>query len=452
MRNEGQGRRRPLGRPAGGDQPPLGGRPPLPGASPAGGPTAGSPPGTGAGAGPVDDAAPVLSPLTSSSGNVLVPLVPLGVQVAAAWAWRVVVIAFALALIAVAMAYGKIIWVPVVLALLLTVLLTPFVELLQRRLRLGRGLASATAVVALLAVVAGLLTVAGRQIVRGMGELWSQAEAGLDELLVTLASSPLGLDRAQIESYVQQAREQLSANSDTLVSGALSVTTTVGHLLAGAVVTLFCLLFFLKDGAMIWAWIVRLLPGPARMPAYEASRRGVLTLAAFTRTQILVALIDAIGIGAGALILGLPLAVPLAVLVFLASFIPFVGAIATGAIAVLVALVDQGAGSALIMLAIVLAVQQLESHVLQPLLLGHAVSLHPVAVLLSVAAGSLAAGVVGALLAVPFVATLNTVVLYLRGRDKFPDLGLDPEGLYRRLRRLEGAPADGTEHTPATAQ
>ena len=439
MRNEGQGRRRPLGRSTGGDQPPLGGRPPLPGAGPA----------AGTGAGSADDAAPVPSPLTSSSGNVLVPL---GVQIAAAWAWRVVVIAFALALIAVAMAYGKVIWVPVVLALLLTVLLTPFVELLQRRLRFGRGLASGVAVLALLAVVSGLLTVAGRQIVRGMGELWSQAEAGLDELLVTLASSPLGLDRAQIENYVQQAREQLSANSDTLVSGALSVTTTVGHVLAGAVVTLFCLLFFLKDGSMIWAWIVRLLPDPARMPAYEASRRGVVTLAAFTRTQILVALIDAIGIGAGALILGLPLAVPLAVLVFLASFIPFVGAIATGAIAVLVALVDQGTGSALIMLAIVLAVQQVESHVLQPLLLGHAVSLHPVAVLLSVAAGSLAAGVVGALLAVPFVATLNTVVLYLRGRDKFPDLGLDPEGLHRHLRRLEGTPEDGSAHTPAIAQ
>ena len=439
MRNEGQGRRRPMGRSTGPDQPPLGGRPPLPGAGPA----------AGTGAGSADDAAPVPSPLTSSSGNVLVPL---GVQIAAAWAWRVVVIAFALALIAVAMAYGKVIWVPVVLALLLTVLLTPFVELLQRRLRFGRGLASGAAVLALLAVVSGLLTVAGRQIVRGMGELWSQAEAGLDELLVTLASSPLGLDRAQIENYVQQAREQLSANSDTLVSGALSVTTTVGHVLAGAVVTLFCLLFFLKDGSMIWAWIVRLLPDPARMPAYEASRRGVVTLAAFTRTQILVALIDAIGIGAGALILGLPLAVPLAVLVFLASFIPFVGAIATGAIAVLVALVDQGAGSALIMLAIVLAVQQLESHVLQPLLLGHAVSLHPVAVLLSVAAGSLAAGVVGALLAVPFVATLNTVVLYLRGRDKFPDLGLDPEGLHRHLRRLEGTPEDGSAHTPAIAQ
>jgi predicted PurR-regulated permease PerM len=364
--------------------------------------------------------------------------VPRSLRVAAAWSWRLLLVALAIAVVVVGMGLGKVLWVPVVLALLLTVLLSPFVDMLQKRVRFGRGLASGAAVIALLVVVAGLMTLAGREIVQGFGELWDQASEGFDELLVTLASGPLGLDSAQIEGYVDQAKEQLSSNSGALVSGALSVTTTVGHVLAGAVVTLFCLFFFLKDGPLIWAWLIRLLPGHVRMPAYEASRRGVVTLAAFTRTQILVAAIDAIGIGAGALILGIPLAIPLAVLVFLASFIPFVGAIATGVIAVLVALVDQGTGPALIMLAIVVLVQQLESHILQPLLLGHAVSLHPVAVLLSVAAGSLAGGIVGALFAVPFVATLNTVVLYLHGRDKFPHLGRDPEGLHSRLRQLDG--------------
>ena len=222
---------------------------------------------------------------------------------------------------------------------------------------------------------------------------------------------------------------------------------------------MFTLLFFLKDGPVIWAWLVRLLPAPARSRAHEAGRRGAVTLAAFTRTQILVALIDAIGIGLGALILGIPLALPLAVLVFLASFIPFVGAVATGAIAVLVALVDQGVGTALIMLGVVLLVQQIEGNVLQPLLLGHAVSLHPVAVLLSVTAGSLSAGIVGALLAVPFVATLNTVVLYLHGRDKFPELGTDRAGFERLMARLgepEAAavavdPADAGGPAPASA-
>ncbi len=368
--------------------------------------------------------------------------VPRSVRVAAAFAWRTLLVLVTIAVLGLVMAYTKVLWVPVVLALLLTVLLSPVVDVLVRRVRLPRGAAAGLTVVALLALVAGLVTLAGREIAQGFGELWAQAEAGFEELLGQLAASPLGLDQGQIDAYLDQAREQLSANSGTLISGAVSVTTTVGHVLAGAVVTLFCLLFFLKDGALIWAWVLRLMPERARVPAYEASRRGVVTLAAFTRTQILVAGIDAIGIGIGAAILGIPLALPLAVLVFLASFIPFVGAIATGAIAVLVALVDQGVGTALIMLAIVLGVQQLESHVLQPLLLGHAVSLHPVAVLLGVAAGSLAGGIVGALFAVPLIATLNTVVLYLHGHDKFPQLGRDTRGFTDRLRQLDGPVGD----------
>ncbi len=282
----------------------------------------------------------------------------------------------------------------------------------------------------------------GHQIATGFSDLWAQAGAGFNELLTYLSEGPLKLDAAQLQNYVTQAGDQLKANSGTLVSGALSVTTTIAHVLAGALIALFCTLFFLKDGALIWTWLLRLLPAPARGRVHEAGRRGLVTLGAFTRTQILVAFIDAVGIGLGALLLGLPLVVPLAVLVFLASFVPFVGAIATGAIAVLVALVDQGPGSALIMLGVVLVVQQVEGHVLQPLLLGHAVSVHPVAVLLSVAAGSLAAGVVGALFAVPFVATLNTVVLYLHGHDKFPDLGSDP-GWRGRLAVLNGEAGRG---------
>ena len=425
------------------------------------------------GQGPVELTAPTTPRATDGGGGVVpdrlgrleasaasADLVPRSLQVTAAWAWRLLLIAFAIFVLGIGMGLGKVLWVPVALALLLTVLLSPVVELLQGRLRLGRGAASGLTVLGLVAVVAGLMTIAGREIVQGFGELWAQAGAGLDELLASLASGPLGLDSAQLEGYVEQAREQVSANSEALVSGAVHTATTVGHVLAGTVVTLFCLLFFLKDGALIWAWVLRLLPSHARLSAYEASRRGVVTLAAFTRTQILVAAIDAIGIGLGALILGIPLAVPLAVLVFLASFIPFVGAIATGVIAVLVALVDQGPVTALIMLLIVLFVQQLESHVLQPLLLGHAVSLHPVAVLLSVAAGSVIGGIVGALLAVPFVATLNTVLLYLHGKDKFPELGRDPDALTSRLRQLNGPdgpmedaavlqPGDGTvDRTP----
>lgn len=362
--------------------------------------------------------------------------VPPSVRAAASWSWRILVIGLAIGALVALMGVGKVIWVPVVIALLLTVLLQSLVDVLVTRAKMWRGAAAAVAVLVLVGVVGGLLALAGQQIATGFADLWSQASAGLDELVTYLSEGPLGLDASQIQSFRSQITDQLQANSGTLVSGALSFTTTVGHVLAGALITLFCLVFFLKDGPLIWTWLLRLLPAASRERVHEAGRRGLITLSAFTRTQILVAAIDAIGISLGALFLGLPLVVPLGVLVFLASFVPFVGAIATGAIAVLVALVDQGPGSALIMLAVVLAVQQIEGHVLQPLLLGHAVAVHPVAVLLSVAAGSLAAGVVGALLAVPFVATLNTVVLYLRGHDKFPDLGSDADRLRRRLAAL----------------
>jgi predicted PurR-regulated permease PerM len=376
--------------------------------------------------------------------------VPRSVQVAAAWSWRLIVIAFAVAVVLVGLSLGKVIWVPVVIALLLTVLLNPVAEWLVRVARLPRVLAAALCVLGLVGVVGGLLTLVGRQLVMGFGELYGQAQEGFSALLVYLAESPLGIDTEQIEGYLAQAQDQLQANSDTLVSGALAVTTTVGSVLAGTLIALFVLIFFLKDGPVIGAWLVRLMPTGARHRTWEAARRGLVTLSSYVRAQILVAFVDAVGIGLGAAILGLPLVVPLTVLVFLASFIPFVGAIATGAIAVLVALVDQGPGAAVVMLLIVLGVQQLEGNVLQPLLLGHAVSLHPVAVLLAVTAGSLTAGILGALLAVPLAATINTVVLYLHGNDKFPWLGRDPDGLDRRLATLAAPPPEPRRLRAAT--
>jgi predicted PurR-regulated permease PerM len=296
---------------------------------------------------------------------------------------------------------------------------------MHRVLRVPHGLASALAVLLTLGLVGGIVTLAGNSIVNGFAELRTEALAGFQQLIDWLSQGPLALSAAQLEDYSTQVTDLVSNNSDTLVTGALSVTTTVGHVVAGALITLFCTLFFLHDGRHIWAWVVGLLPRHARNRVHQAGRRGLVTLGGYTRTQILVALVDALGIGIGAAILGVPLALPLAALVFIGSFVPIVGALFTGLIAILVALVAQGPADALWMLIIVLVVQQIEGHVLQPLLMGHAVSLHPVAVVLAVAAGSLAAGIVGALFAVPIVAVLNTVILYLHGHDKFPNLGVD---------------------------
>lgn len=349
--------------------------------------------------------------------------VPYPVRVSAAWSWRLLLIVAATGVGVWLLGVLKTIVVPVAVALLLAVLLTPVVTVLRRRLRFPRAAAAATALLGMIAVVGGLLTLAGSSVAKGFAELGDQAALGIEKVTEWLAVGPLQVSAEQLEQYLDQIQSSISTNSGGLVSGALSVTTTLGHVAAGAVIALFCTFFFLMDPRTIWSWVVGLFPVRARERAHQAARRGLVTLGAYTRTQILVASVDAVGIGVGAAILGIPLALPLAVLVFLGSFVPIVGAVLTGSIAVLVALVAQGPGAALIMLAIVLAVQQIEGHVLQPFLMGHAVSLHPVAVLLAVATGSLVAGIVGALFAVPVAAVVNTVVLYLHGHDKFPQLG-----------------------------
>ena len=379
-------------------------------ADPAGSTLTGAPLGTGAGA-------PGVTPRPDP--------VPAAVRAWAGWSWRALVILAALAVGLWLLSVLKVIVVPVAVAVLLTVLLSPLVAALRKHVRLPRAAAASTALVLMLALVGGLLTLAGRSVVKGIAELGEQARAGVEQLMDRLAAGPLQLDTADLDGYIEQLQDAAASSGQQIASGALSVGVTVGHVAAGALIALFCTLFFLIDGRGIWAWVVGLLPRGSRERVHQAGRRGWVTLGAYTRTQILVAAVDAAGIGIGAAFLQLPLVMPLAVLVFFGSFIPFVGAIVTGSIAVLVALVTQGWGSALIMLAIVLVVQQLEGHVLQPFLMGHAVSLHPVAVLLAVATGSLVAGIVGALFAVPIAAVLNTVVLYLHGHDKFPQLGTE---------------------------
>ncbi|HEY8721151.1 AI-2E family transporter [Pengzhenrongella sp.] len=358
--------------------------------------------------------------------------VPRSIQLSAAWSWRVLAIAAGTSLVFWLLQYFKILAVAVAIALLLTVLLTPVARWLRERARFPRALAAAVTMVVLLGVIGGLLTLAGSSIANGFSDLASQATAGIDQMIHWLSSGPLQLSADQIEGYRHQASASLSKNASSLLSGAVSVTTTLGHVATGAVIALFCTFFFLLDGGHIWAWLVGLLPRAARERAHEAGRRGFVALGGYTRTQILVALVDATGIGIGAAVLQVPLALPLATLVFVGSFIPIVGALVSGSVAILVALVAHGPGIALVMLGVVLLVQQIEGHVLQPFIMGHAVSLHPVAVLLAVAGGSMAAGISGALFAVPIAAVLNTVILYLNGHDSYPALGREAHVSTRR--------------------
>jgi putative heme transporter len=355
----------------------------------------------------------------------LVDGVPRTLRVAAGWSWRVLVIAAAVALLVYLVGTFQMIVVAVLVALLLAVLMEPVSVWLRRVLHFPRALAALTAILLLVGVVVGLLVLAGRAIVEGFGALADRVGVAVQDGIDWLANGPLGIDEAQIQGYLDQITGQVQANSDRLVSGVVGVTSSVTSAATGAVIALFCLFFFLKEGRRIWHWFVRLAPVGVRDRINEAGIRGWMTLGGYARTQILVAFVDAVGIAAGAAILQIPLALPIGILVFLFSFIPIVGAFISGAVAVVVALVDQGLVTALIMLAIVLAVQQLEGNVLQPWLQGNAVSLHPVAILLAVTAGTGIAGILGALFAVPVVATINTVILYLYGHDKYPSLAHD---------------------------
>lgn len=343
--------------------------------------------------------------------------VPRPMRVATAWAWRLLVVGAAVYFLLKLLALFVVIVAPVLIAVLLVALVKPITDALTA-VRVPRGLAAVVTVLLVIAVVSGLATVVGTQLVSGFSELQRQAQAGLDEVRTWLAGPPLHVTTDQLAGYLDQLRTSLAGNRNQLVSGALAATTTAGHVVAGVFIALFSTYFFLAQGRAIWSWLVRLLPRQAQQPLDVAAQRGWGTLESFVRATIVVALVDAVGIAAGAAVLGVPLVVPLGVLVFLGAFIPVVGALVSGAVAVLIALVAVGPVKALLMLAVVVGVQQLEAHVLQPFLLGRAVSVHPLAVILGISAGALVAGIIGALFAVPLIATGNTMVQALAGRGR----------------------------------
>jgi len=306
----------------------------------------------------------------------------------------------------------RVIVIPFLVALLVSALLVPLSAWLQRH-RWPKGLAIVTVLVGFLVVVSGLVVLVVLQIVDGWPSLRDRSVASYGEFEDFLLTSPLHLTEGQINGYLSDAVAAVQQDSQPLVRGALSVGSTAGHVGAGLVLALFATIFVLVGGAEIWRWVVRLFPRASRPAVDGAGRAGWLTLTNFVKVQVFFAFVDAVGIGLGAFFLGLPLVVPIAIAVFLGSFVPVVGAVATGAVAVVIALVYNGWVVALGMLAVVVVVQQIEGHLLQPFVMGSAVKVHPLAVVFAVAAGTLVAGIPGALFAVPFVAVLNVMITYV---------------------------------------
>lgn len=334
----------------------------------------------------------------------------------AAWAWRLLVIFGALFAALWVVVQVEFIVVPVALATLAAALLMPAVDFLDRR-GAPRGGAVALILLGGLALVGGMLSFVVSQFIEGTPGLVDQVTRSIDGLRRWLIDGPLGLSREQIDNAGNSAIQALRDNQEKVTSGALSTASTLTEIVTGALLVLFTLIFLLHGGRNIFEFVTRIFPTGTRRRIRDAGRAGFHSLIGYVRATFLVALVDALGIGVGLAIMGVPLALPLASLVFLGAFIPLVGAVVTGFLAVIVALLTKGVIYALITLGLILAVQQLEGHVLQPLVMGRAVSIHPLAVVLAIAGGGVLAGIIGALLAVPVLAFLNSAIRVLVADD-----------------------------------
>ncbi|HEX6887134.1 MAG TPA: AI-2E family transporter [Candidatus Nanopelagicales bacterium] len=337
--------------------------------------------------------------------------VPEGLRTVAGWSWRLLVILALAAVVILVVARLQVLFVAVFVALLLTALLEPP----ARRLR-GWGLPHVLATVAVLlgavAAIAGVLYLVGRAVLGQVDEF----STAITEGITTLQSWIESTFGASFTDLWPRVSGLLSGGGEGagggITSSVFGAASTAFEVLGGAGIALFATIFFVHDGARIWRWISRLFPGSVRQHVDAAGELSWHSLSSYACGTVLIAAIDGIGIGVGVALIGVPLALPIGVLVFFGSFIPIVGALITGFVAVVIALATVGVTGALLTLAVVIAVQQLEGHVLQPLIQGRMVALHPLAVVLAVAGGSVLAGLVGAVIAVPIVAVANVVVRY----------------------------------------
>lgn len=341
------------------------------------------------------------------------PHVPAGLRTVADWAWRLLVILALLAAVVLLIARLEVLFVALFVSLMVTAMLEPAAAGLRRR-GVPRGLATAGVLVAAVASVFVVLYLAGRSLVKQSDQLVAAISAGSTQVL-SWAQSTFGISLNQL---TDSAGSVGTGSGGSLLSSVFGAASTAFEILGGAGITLFATVFFVLDGAGIWSWVKSLFPPKVRRHVDQAGRLSWQTLTSYAHATVLIAAIDAIGIGVGAAVIGVPLAGPIGILVFFGSFVPIVGALASGLVAVLIALATQGLTGALLMGAVVILVQQLEGHVLQPMIQGRFVAIHPLAIVLAVAGGSIVAGIVGAVIAVPLVAVVNVLVRYTAGTGR----------------------------------
>ena len=351
--------------------------------------------------------------------------VPVTLEIATGLAWRMLLIAAAVAIVVYVLGLLSAVVIPVILALIAASLLAPSAHALSRFRWLPHGIATALVIIGGVAIVGGVFYGVGLAFVSGLPELSTQLYASIAGIQNWLRTGPLGLNNEQFTALGNQLLTYLQESQATLAQSALGAVSTLGELITELLLTLFTLIFFVYNGGAVWRFLLQAVPRPARNRTDIAGRRAFASLVGYTRATILVAAADAITAGVGLWVIGIPLPVPLAALIFFGAFVPTLGAVVSGVVAVLVALVSGGITDALLVVLLLLLVQNLEGYILQPLLLGRSIKLHPLAVVLPIACGLVLYGIAGALLAVPLVTVVDSGVRSLtRATD---GKGLDPD-------------------------
>lgn len=334
------------------------------------------------------------------------------VDMAARWSGRLILVMVALVLTL----WGlSTLWaglLPVILALILAALLMPFKQFLLRR-GIGHTVSTLVTLITTLTVLLGTFAAIAPDVATQFTEIGKTAQGGVNQLQDWLARGPLDLGSDEIDNAIERATTWIKSRSGDIASGAFSGVSAAGSLLINVILILALTFFFLKDGHRFLGWQRSVMGRGAGRHLTEILTRNWTVLGAFIRTQALVSAIDAVLIGAGLFILGVPLALALTVITFFAGFIPIVGAITAGALAVLVALVSNGWQTALIIVAIIVLVQQLEGNVLSPMLQGKTMQVHPGLILVTVTIGGTLFGIVGVFLAVPLTASLVATARYI---------------------------------------
>ena len=332
----------------------------------------------------------------------------------ATWSWRFLLIVAALVVVAFAVGRLWVVILPAMLGLLLATVLWPPARVLRRYL--PASLAALLVLLGGVGVLFGLGAILVPQVAGQWEELGNAVVGGLNNLRDMVSRPPFNLGQEQVNNLIDQAIGELRSNAQSIAGGVLSGVLTAGNFLFNTLLALVLCFFFLKDGPKFVPWASGWVGSRAAPHVAALSHRSWDTVSGFIRAQALVGFVDAVAIGIGLALLGVPLALPLAVLIFFGAFVPIIGAVVTGALAALVALVTNGPVTALIVVGLVLVVQQLEGNVLQPILVGRTLDLHAALVILAVGAGGSLAGITGAFLAVPVFAVATAMVRY--GREQ----------------------------------